>query len=101
MRKSIVLVETRNGCAIMEPQPRYDVLLRGNKVGQLYFNMRGYVGNLPTPRGTQLDIGERGIGAFRKAVAQLNKEWAEVELAAKPLMSQFRYGTQLKSETAR
>ncbi len=76
MDTAIKLVETRDGCAILETQPRYDILLHGKRIGQLYFNMRGYVGTLPTPRGTSLDIGERGIGAFRKAVAQLNKEWA-------------------------
>ena len=84
MAKAITLVATRNGCAIMEKESRYDVLLHGKKVGQLYFNMRGYVGTLPTPRGTQLTIGERGISAYRKAVAQLNKEWAEADKAANP-----------------
>ena len=75
MSKAIKLLETRDGCAILETQPRYDVLLHGQKVGQLYFNMGGYVGTLPTPRGTSLDIGERAISAYRKAVAQLNREW--------------------------
>jgi hypothetical protein len=79
--KAIQLVETRKGCAIGETQPRYDVLLHGQKVGQLYFNMRGYVGTLPTSRGHDLNIGERGISAYRKAVAQLNKEWAEADQA--------------------
>ncbi len=79
MNKAIKLAETRNGCAICEPQPRYDVLLHGKKVGQLYFNLRGYVGTLPTPSGSQLYIGECGIGAYRKAVAQLNKEWADAD----------------------
>ena len=91
MAKAIELVETRNGCAIMEKEPRYDVLLHGKKIGQLYFNMRGYVGTLPTPRGAQLNIGERGISAYRKAVAQLNREWAEAERSKPgnrdPLMS--------------
>ena len=77
MPKAIVLVETREGCAILETHPRYHVLLHGKRVGELYFNMRGYVGTLPTPTGTQLYIGERGISAFRKAVAQLNREWAD------------------------
>jgi len=84
MARAIELVETREGCAILETHPRYKVLLRGETVGELYFNMRGYVGTLPTPRGTQLYIGERGISAYRKAVAQLNKEWAEVNKAANP-----------------
>jgi hypothetical protein len=78
--KAIQLVETRNGCAMLEAKPRYDVLLHGKKVGQLYFNMTGYTGAyLPTPSGAALDIGERAIGAYRKAVAQLNREWAEAD----------------------
>ena len=80
MAKAIALVETRTGCEICETQSRYDVLLHGKKVGQLYFNMRGYVGTLPTPRGTHLCIGERTISAYRKAVAQLNKEWAGTQV---------------------
>ena len=77
MPKAITLVETRQGCAILETHSRYHVLLHGKKVGELYFNMRGYVGTLPTPEGTALCIGERGISAYRKAAAQLNREWAE------------------------
>ena len=77
MAKAITLIETRTGCAICETQSRYDVLLHGKKVGQLYFNMRGYVGTLPTPSGNHLYIGERTITAYRKAVAELNKEWAD------------------------
>jgi hypothetical protein len=84
MAKAIELVETRKGLAILETHSRYDVLLHGKKVGQLYFNMTGYTGAyLPTASGTQLDVGERGISAYRKAVAQLNKEWAKASQAAK------------------
>ena len=80
MAKAIELVETRSGCAIMEKEPRYDVLLHGKKIGQLYFNMTGYTGvYLPQPNGVSLDLGERRISAYRKAVAQLNREWAEAE----------------------
>ena len=81
MAKAIQLVETRNGCAILEKEPRYDVLLHGEKIGQLYFNLRGYVGTLPTPRGTNLTIGERSISAYRQAVAQLNREWDAADKA--------------------
>ena len=77
MPKAIVLVETREGCAILGTHSRYHVLLHGEQVGELYFNMTGYVGYLPQPSGIPLDIGERGLSAFRKAVAQLNREWAE------------------------
>jgi hypothetical protein len=78
MPKAITLIETRDGCAPLETHPRYDVLLWGKKVGQLYFNMRGYTGcYLPQANGRKLDIGERAISAYRKAVAELNREWAE------------------------
>ena len=77
MSRAIKLVQTRTGYEILEAHPRYDVLLYGEKIGQLYFNMRGYTGiYLPQPNGIPLDIGERGISAYRKAVARLNKEWA-------------------------
>ena len=44
MSRAIRLVKTRTGCEILETHPRYDVLLYGKKIGQLYFNMRGYTG---------------------------------------------------------
>jgi hypothetical protein len=75
-KKAIELVATRQGCQIIEVEDRYDVLLRGVKVGQLYFNMRGYVGALPTPDGGLLDIGERSIAKYRREVAALNREFA-------------------------
>jgi len=59
---------------IMERRPRYAVMLNGNKVGELYYNMRGYQGYLPTIQGGKMDIGERGISAFREEVANLNRE---------------------------
>jgi hypothetical protein len=75
--KAIQLVATREGLHPLETHPRYDVLLHGKKVGQLHFNMTGYTGAwLPQPSGIPLDIGERGISAYRKAVARLNREWA-------------------------
>ena len=75
--KAITLVETRSGCAIAEREPRYDVMLKGVKVGQLYYNTRGYTGcNLPLPDGKRLALPEMSISAIRKEVAKLNKEWA-------------------------
>ncbi|OZB13953.1 MAG: hypothetical protein B7X55_12125, partial [Rhodobacterales bacterium 34-62-10] len=66
----------KTGRHILERQPRYDVLLNGNPVGELYFNMTGYVGYLPTICGAKMDIGERGISAYRKEAARLNNEAA-------------------------
>lgn len=68
------LRETRRGCAMLEKTPRFDVILNGQIAGQLHFNMRGYIGYLPTPTGGKLDIGEKGITAFRREVSALNRE---------------------------
>jgi hypothetical protein len=61
----------------MESKPRYDVMLHGKKVGQLYYNLRGYVGNLPCPGGSSLWIPESSISAYRRHVMALNKDFAE------------------------
>ena len=77
MPHKITLVKTRQGCAIAEVHPRYNVLLNGQKVDQLCFNMTGYVGTLPLPGGRKLSIGERGISAFRKEASLINREAKE------------------------
>jgi hypothetical protein len=68
------LQKTTQGCAMFESQPRYDIILNGEKVGQLYYNLRGYVGTLPTPDGMQLTIGEQPITTYKREVAALNRE---------------------------
>lgn len=75
-KPAIELVETRRDNAICETRPRYDVMLHGKKVGQLYWNMRGFVGDLPTPSGSSLWMPEGGISLFRKEAARLNREFA-------------------------
>lgn len=77
---SLKLVKNNNR-QMLETTPRYDVVLNGAAVGELYFNTRGYVGYLPTVQGSKMDIGERGISAFRKEVAILNRE-AEAVITA-------------------
>ena len=85
MKKAIELIETREGRAILETTPRYIVMFRGQKFGELYFNMTGYTGSyLPCPGSKPdspmpCDIGEKSIAAYRKAVARLNREWAEAD----------------------
>jgi len=69
----ITLAE-RPGRQLLERQPRYAVLVNGVQQGELYYNMRGYQGYLPTVHGSKLDIGERGITAFRREVTLLNRE---------------------------
>lgn len=74
MAWKLELRETRRGMQMLERTPRYDVVLNGATTGQLYFNMRGYCGYLPTPRGGKLDIGEKSISAFKREVSRLNRE---------------------------
>jgi hypothetical protein len=88
MKKAIELVETREGRAILERTPRYKIMFRGQKFGELYFNLIGYTGgDLPAP-GSKPDlpmplyIGEKSISAYRKAVARLNREWAAIDKKA-------------------
>ena len=79
--KAIELIETREGCAILERTPRYIVMFRGRKYGELYFNMTGYTGGcLPYPGPepgvpVRSHIGEKSISAYRREVARLNREW--------------------------
>ena len=82
MKKAIELIETRKGCAILETTPRYIVMFRGSRYGELYFNTTGYTGSeLPCPgadpsRPVHLHIGERSIATYRRVIAGLNREWA-------------------------
>lgn len=66
---------------MMETTSRYKVMLRGEVFGELYYNMRGFVGCLPLPGGQKLDIGERPIAEFRREVARINREFREAEAA--------------------
>jgi hypothetical protein len=74
MEHVISLREAPRKRAICETKMRYDILLNGKPVSELYFNMTGYCGYLPLPDGTKLDIGERCISAFRAEIRRLNKE---------------------------
>lgn len=78
MKRRITLEERPNRMAFAESKMRYAVMLDGKEFGELYYNMRGYCGYLPSPRpdGTfgKLDIGERPITAFRKEITALNRE---------------------------
>ena len=55
-------------------RPRYSVMLNGDEVGHVYFNMRGYVGRLPQPSGIWLEMGESGISRFKQEVAAINRD---------------------------
>ncbi|AZI43983.1 hypothetical protein EHF33_13725 [Deinococcus psychrotolerans] len=59
--------------AMCEREMPYDVLLHGQVFGELYFNLRGYRGYLPTADGKKLDIGEKTLSAYKRKVAVLNR----------------------------
>jgi hypothetical protein len=76
-KKAISLQERPERRAICETRMRYDVLLHGNVVGDLYFNMTGYTGvNLPLPSGGSLHIREQSLTGVRREIAKVNREWA-------------------------
>ena len=61
-------------------------MFRGNRYSELYFNMTGYTGgDLPCSwvetRHTRspLTLARESISAYRKEVARLNREWAEID----------------------
>jgi hypothetical protein len=78
--KAITLVEAPHKKSICETKMRYSVMLHGKYYGELYFNMTGYVGYLPTADGMQLSIGEKSISVYKKEIAVLNREF---EIAGK------------------
>jgi len=73
---SIVLKPARAQHNIPSGQASYDVYLNGVFFDQLYYNLRGYRGYLPTPEGKSLDIGEKSLSAYKKEIANLNREFA-------------------------
>ncbi len=60
--------------APLQRHPDYTLLLNGDVVGEVYFNMTGYVGTLPQPDGTGFTPGETGIPAYRTEIARINRE---------------------------
>ena len=80
-KPAIELIETRQGCEIMETTPRYNVTLHGVKVEQLWWNLKGYVGNLPLPDGSSLYMPEGSLASFKRAISRLNREFAGAEKA--------------------
>lgn len=72
----IEIIEAPHRRSVAEREMRYEVRLKGQIVGELYFNTRGYVGTLPTPEGKNLQIPEGSITSFRREAAKLNREFA-------------------------
>jgi hypothetical protein len=81
-KPAIELIETRQGCEMMETTKRFNVMLHGVKVEQLWWNMKGYVGNLPTPDGLSLYVPEGSLASFRREITKLNREFAAAAATA-------------------
>jgi hypothetical protein len=61
---------------MMETTKRFNVMLNGVKVEQLWWNMKGYVGNLPLPDGSSLYMPEGSLASFKREISILNREFA-------------------------
>jgi hypothetical protein len=70
----VTLQEAPQKRSMLETHMRYDVLVNGKLHHTLYFNMRGYRGCVPLPDGTELDIGEKPISAYKKEISRVNKD---------------------------
>jgi hypothetical protein len=81
-KPAIVLIETRQGCEMLETTKRFNVMLNGVKVEQLWWNMRGYVGNLPLPSGLRLYMPEGSLASFKREIVRLNREFAAAAKSA-------------------
>lgn len=80
-KSAITLRPAPHRKAICECEMPYDVLLHGQVFGELYFNLRGYRGYLPTPDGKKLDIGEKTLAAYKREIAVLNREFRNASAA--------------------
>lgn len=58
----------------LERKPRYEVQVNGARVGELYYNMTGFRGALMDVQGRTVDIGERGISAWKSQAAWINRD---------------------------
>jgi hypothetical protein len=63
---------------ICQEHPFYNVMLNGKFYFQIYYNLRGYCGYLPTPRGGRFDPGEVSLARFRKEAKILEREAKEL-----------------------
>jgi hypothetical protein len=74
MAKRVTIEERPRRMAMLETKMVYAVMLDGKEFSELYWNMRGYVGYIPTVGGGRLNIGERSLSNYRREVAEANRE---------------------------
>lgn len=74
MLKHVITIQPTSGSSRGSDKPLQDVLVNGEKRGELYYNLRGYRGTLPMVDGSQMDIGEAGLSAWKREARILNRE---------------------------
>lgn len=79
MSRARIKLEPRpNRMACAETHMRYAIMLDGEEFSDLYWNMRGYRGVIPTLREDgsigRFDPGEKSLAVFKREIAQSNKE---------------------------
>jgi len=79
MPKARITLEPRpNRMAPLETKMRYAVMLDGKEFSELYWNIRGYRGYVPSLRadGTigRFDPGEESLASFKREIAIVNRE---------------------------
>lgn len=77
MVAAITLQEAPRRRAMLETKMRYDVMLHGKRVAELYFNTRGYNANpgLPLPTGGFLSIPEGSLTSIKQEISVLNRQF--------------------------
>lgn len=73
MRQHVLKIAENSRREIAETTPRYDVFLNGNVVGELYYNMWGYNGTLPTVHGHGMILSEAAVSRIKSTVASINR----------------------------
>lgn len=86
MGKRITLEERPRRMAMMETKMRYAVMLDGKEFSDLYYNMRGYRGVVPSvrPDGTigRFDPGEVSLAEFKREIANSNRDLRDAKATA-------------------
>ena len=61
---------------LLETKGRYDLLLNGNKVSTVYYNMRGYLidNGIPLPGGGKFQLPECSLTTIKREIAAINRE---------------------------
>jgi len=68
-----VTLEEKRGRS--SPQDYY-IAVNGTRWGEVYYNLRGYCGYIPTSSETALlDVGEKGVSVYKREISRVNAEF--------------------------